>query len=182
MAVVRPTRYSVVSIGWFRSNQSVIDKVPGHSGDVFSVTGTAAFISATSFRGAINAYSTLSVRGAATFESTASFPVSVAVGGGAAVTVISTVTRAIDLPSMTGYAQSTLTFALSGLTRGDLVLYALDHNNSVTSNFRLLNIYVAASQTTAGEGTIGISNNTNLTVDQTSTVWRFTRIAQGAFV
>lgn len=176
MAMVRPTRYSVVSIGWFSSNESVVDRVPDHTGDVFSVTGPTRYFSP------VRLDSTLTVSGAVTATGALVAATSVAIGGGTAITAVSSVTTAIDLPSIAGYATSTQTFGMSGLSRGDLLLYALDHDTSVLSNLRYLNIYVAASQTTAGEGTIGFSNNTNLTINQTSTVWRFTRIAQGAFV
>ena len=85
-----PTRFSRVSIGFVSSNQSVVDVDAGDTGDVFSVTGGAAFQDV-SLSGAFDTSSTISVADQATLDG------GISVGGGTNITVISSATQTLTL-------------------------------------------------------------------------------------
>lgn len=76
MAAFDPTYLSRVSIGWVSSSQSVVDKNPGDTGVMFSVTGDAQFASPTRVSSTLTVTSnasiggTLNVDGAQTNRST----------------------------------------------------------------------------------------------------------------
>lgn len=183
---IEPTRFSRMSVGFMDSKRSIADVDPGDTGAVFSVTGTSALGATTGTTGVFT--STLSVGGAATFQSTltargqVNADAGIQVGGGTVAQIISAGTAAISLGAINPLeSSSVVTFAVSGLSRGDYLGVTVDSiypnaaaNRDVTMMW--------SSSSTVGEAHIWGVNSTLTAVTPTaSTYIRWLRVKAGNY-
>lgn len=155
-----------------------------------AVAGT----STASFNGAATFQSTVTVRGAATVDgailgnSTASIAGQVtatgglAVGGGNAIGVISTGTAAVSYGAINPLeSSSVVTFAVSGLSRGDAIFITPDSLYPNVAANRDVSYFVSSSST-AGEAHTWAVNSTLTAVTPTaSTFFRWVRVKGGNY-
>lgn len=165
----------------------------------FSVGGAATFQSTVTTRGTATAgtllvqsaatfNSTLSANGAATFLSTLTVSgqvnadAGVQVGGGVVAQVISSGTAAISLGAIAPLeSSSAVTFAVSGLSRLDMLMIAVDSIYPVVAANRDIS-WMCSSSSTVGEANVWGVNSTLTSVTPTaSTVIRWTRIKFGNY-
>lgn len=193
---IEATRWSRASFGFVNSTQSIVDKDPGDTGAVLSVTGGVVFdkadLTLSGSGSDLSVAGTLWVGGASTFNSTLTAGGNVTataglfVGSAAAINelvAISSATAAVSLGAIAPLESSSVqTVALSGATRGDTIFLTLDSiypnaaaNRDVT--------WACSSSSTAGEVHVWGVNSTLTSVTPTAaTVIRLTRINHPSYL
>lgn len=159
---IHPTRYSRVSIGWLTSTKSLVDQDPADTGEVFDTMGDAVFRSAVSIGGAV----TLS--GAQTQLSTASYGGNVTASSGIFVGNAAAINEIVAISSVTtgptfgaigvSGGVSLVTVAMSGATRGDTILVTADSKWQQVAAHRYVWLQ-ASSGSTTGEVNVWATNS-----------------------
>lgn len=173
-----PTLFSRVSTGWSDSAQSLADVDAGDTGEDFScingaATGTWAVTGALTQTGAATFSSTVTAAGQITATS------GIAVGGGDAVTVISTTTASVDIGNLTAGNKSVDTVALSGATNGDTLIVSPD--SLYSGDWEWVELRAVSGDTT-GEVNLLSSNVSTEAIDPGAMTFRITRIGFGSFI
>ncbi len=187
MGAIKQTRLSRLSTGWVTSGQSLPDKNPGDTGPDFSCINGVATGTWTQTGAQVNS-STLSVFGAATFQSTVSArgqvnaDAGIQTGGGTVAQIISSVTAALSLGAIPPLESSSVqTVAVSGLSRGDTLILNVDSLYPIVAANRDVTI-MCSSSSTVGEAHVWGVNSTLTSVTPTaSTFIRLTRIKFGNY-
>ena len=156
------TLASRYSFGWQNSETSLADH--GDTGTVLSFDGGAAG-------------DTLSLSGALTASG------ALTVGGGSAVAAISTGTASVSFGAIAALGTSSLkTVALSGATRGDLILVTPDSIFPNVTDNQLVTIF-ASSSSTAGEVNVWAANSAQSAITPTAnTVLRLVRFNFASYI
>jgi len=192
---IDPTRFSRVSIGFVDSVQSLADVDAADTAASFSVTAPAVFDDAVTITGAltqtgaVTAAGAVTVEGALVAESTtstvgavsmgvATAATSLGIGGGTAITAISTITGDVNLASMGQFESTSSTVAFTGVVEGDQIL--VSPSSEWSGDYYAVSL--AAHATAADLITVSASNNSEVVIDVADVVMRFTAIKQGAFV
>lgn len=182
---VKPTLYSRISTGYWNSDKSLAGVDAADTGADFScINGAAQGTWAQT--GAFTGASTFSNAGAATFQSTVSArgqvnaDAGIQVGGGLNLQIMSMGTAALSLGAINPLeSSSVVTFAVSGLSRGDFLGFSIDANYPNAAANRDVTIMVSSSSTVGEAHAWGVNSTLTAVTPTAATYVRWLRIKGG---